>query len=201
MIEAQDYLDKAHFFIERARDFEARDRIQFRYHFETAIVWARSVTFVLQKQYSKVPGFTDWYVVEQGVLNSNPLAQFFKGKRNIVLKEKGVHLRKMVQAEMTAHVTIHATATIEVIRGSWRSKIRYFHQDVLADLMQRIRRIERRFSRKRPKQFPRRTLTTEHMCFVESPWDLEPALDLLDKYLELLQLLVNDAVTQFGDPG
>jgi len=38
------------------------------------------------------------------------------------------------------------------------------------------------------------------MYFVDEPWDKEPAIDLLDKYLKSLQLIVDNAVKQFAEP-
>ena len=194
MIEAQKCLDKARFFSDKAVAVETQDRTQFSYFFETAIVWARSVTLLLQKQYHRTPGFTDWYKSQRNVLSADQLAQFFLKERNFVLKEGSVSLRKVITVKMHASVGIEARVTVKVIRGSWRSKLRYLGQDTLADLKQRTEKIRRRLGRRKPKREPSTATTTEHMYFVKEPWDKEPAIDLLDRYLERLQLLVNNAV-------
>ncbi|MBA7631154.1 hypothetical protein ES703_38681 [subsurface metagenome] len=197
MIEAQKCLNKARFFFEKAVTVETQDRTQFCYFFETAIVWARSVTFLLQKQYNSTPTFKDWYESQQNALQADPLAKFFKDQRNFVLKERSVSVGKVVNVTMHAHIVMEATLTVKVIRGSWRSKIRYLRQDSLRDLKQRIEKIRRRLRRRKPKREPTTAVSTEHMYFVEEPWNKEPAIDLLDRYLERLQLLVDSAAEQF----
>lgn len=197
MILAQECLDKARFFSERARTVETENRTHFSHFFSTAIVWARSVTLLLQKQYRRNPGFTDWYESQQNALSADQLAQFFLKERNFVLKERNVSLRKVITVKMHASVGIEARMTVKVIRGSWRSKLRYLGQDTLADLKQRMEKIRRRLGRRKPKREPSTATTTEHMYFVKEPWDKEPAIDLLDRHLERLQFLVDNAVKQF----
>lgn len=191
---AQECLDKARFFSEKARTVETQDRTQFSYFFETAIVWARSVTLLLQKQYNSTPAFKDWYESQQSALGADPLAQFFLKTRNFVLKERSVSLRKVITMKAHVSVAVEATVTAKVIRGSLRSKLRYLRQDTLADLKQRMKKMTRRLRRRKPKREPTTAATTEHIYFVKEPWDKEPAIDLLNRYLERLQLLVNNAV-------
>ena len=200
MILAQECLDKARFFSERASAVETQNRTHFRYFFETAIVWARSVTWLLQKQYNRTPAFTDWYASQQSALQADQLARFFLEQRNFVLKQRNVSLRKVTTAELHESFGIEATVTVKVIRGSWRSKLRYLRQDILADLKQQMGKIRRRLRRRRPKREPTAATITEHVYFVEEPWDKEPAIDLLNRYLERLQLLVDNAVKQLGEP-
>ncbi len=194
---AQECLGKARFFSERARIVETQDRTQFSYFFETAIVWARSITFLLQKQYNRIPAFKEWYKSQQSELGADPLAQFFLETRNFVLKERNVSLRKVITIKAHVSVGVEVTATAKIIRGSLRSKLRYLRQDTLADLKQRMKKIRRHFRQRKPKREPTKATTTEHMYFVEKPWDKEPAIDLLDRYLERLQQLVDNAFKQF----
>lgn len=200
MILAQECIDKARFFSERARAVEKQDRTQFRYFFETAIVWARSVTLLLQKRYNKTPAFADWYASYQSALKADQLARFFLEQRNFVLKERSVSLRKVTNLELHESIVLSDIVTVKVIRGSWRSKLRHLRQDILVDLKQQMEKVRRRFRWRRPKQEPTAAVITEHMYFIEEPWDKEPAIDLLDRYLERLQLVVDNAVKQFGGP-
>ena len=113
-------------------------------------------------------------------------------------------LRKVISVTAHASLTFSATVTVKVIRGSWRRKLQYLYQDTLADLKQRMIKIKRYLRRKKPSVRKRTgestTATpTDHMYFVEKPWDKEPAIDLLDKYLERLQVIVNDAATHFAE--
>lgn len=202
MIEAQEYLNKAHFFSDKAVAVETQDRTQFTYFFETAIVWARSVTFVLQRQYSGTPGFEDWYKGQQSALGSDPLAKFFVNQRNFVLKQRSVSMRKVVTLKAHVVVGVRVTATVTVTRGSWRSKLRYLRQDSLANVKQRIGKIRRRLRRRKlrkPKREPTSDAAADRIYFVEEPWNKEPAIILLNRYLDLLHLLVDNAVKQFGE--
>lgn len=88
MILAQECLDKARFFSERAGAVETQDRTQFTYFFETAIVWARSVTLLLQKQYNRTPAFRGWYASQQNALQADQLAQFFLEAKELRFKAK-----------------------------------------------------------------------------------------------------------------
>lgn len=105
---------------------------------------------------------------------------------------------------MEAHVAVgvRVTANLEVMRGSWKRRLRYLHQDSLANVKQRIGKIRRRLRRRKPKK-PKRDSTpataADHIYFVEEPWNKEPAIVLLNRYLEVLQLLVDNAVKQFGE--
>lgn len=200
MIEAQKCLNKGRFFYDKAVAVEMQDRIQFSHFFETAIVWARSVTFLLQKQYNNTLGFKEWYESQQNALGADPLAQFFLNQRNFVLKEKSISVRKVVTMKAHVSIGVHVTATATVIRGSWRSKLRYLRQDFLAYLKQRIGAIRRRLRRKKRKRESTTVANIDHMYFVDAPWDKEPAIDLLDKYLKSLQLIVDNAVKQFAEP-
>ena len=53
---------------------------------------ARSVTFLLQKEFSKVEGFAEWWRKEQAVLRDDPAARFFIELRNYSQKEGRISL-------------------------------------------------------------------------------------------------------------
>lgn len=201
MILARDCLEKARFFAEKARAVEVEDRTQFRYFFETAIVWARSVTLLLQKEYSNTPGFEAWYENQQTELAKDTLAQFFLEQRNFTLKEGPVSLRKIVNIVITANVTVKATVKLKVIRGSWRSRLRHFPEDFLRPVMQKLGMMRKRLKPPRDKPESNQAVATEHLYFAHAPWDKEPALDLFGRYLGRLESLVNSAIKQFGKPG
>ena len=202
MVEAQHCLNKARFFSENAASVETQNRTQFLYFFESAVVWARSVTLLLQKQYVDCPSFAVWYESRRQMLEADPLARFLVVQRNYVLKQGGASVRKVVTA--TAHVTVGISVTVsaKVIRGSWKSGMRYLRQDSLDGIEQGIRRMKRRLHRTRPAK-PKRereaAMTVDRMRFAEQPWNNEPALVLLDKHLDVLQGIVDDVVRRFGD--
>ncbi len=200
MNSAREYIEKARFFVEKARIAETRDEVDFQNFLETAIVWARSVTFVLQTQYKRVPGFEDWYAKWQDQLGKDPLARFFLEQRNFVLKRKGVVLRKVTTVTVTLPILVETLVTAKVISSSWRSRLRYFPQDVLAGLRRRVTAFRRWLRSWQYKRQHTRVVIAERMFFVEEPWANEPALGLLEKHLQHLEILVKNVSKQFGDP-
>lgn len=53
---------------------------------------ARSVTFLLQKEFSKVDGFAEWWAHDRAVLDDDPAARFFLELRNYSQKEGRISL-------------------------------------------------------------------------------------------------------------
>lgn len=64
-----------------------RDSTSFGYELNAFLSAARSVTFLLQKELSKVDGFPDWWKTEQTALGSDEAARFFLELRNYSQKE------------------------------------------------------------------------------------------------------------------
>ncbi len=197
---AQDCLDKARFFSRKARSFESGDRTEFRYFLETAIVWARSVTFLMKKQYDSVPQFLSFYEQQKGELFNDSLSKFFLEQRNYVLKEGPVSLRKVVFASLHAVARVEGSLEIRVIRGSWRSRIRHFLPDIIWTVRQRIAGVKKRLPQRSHKPTPKDVGITERLYFSQAPWDKEPALDVFDRYLDCLQVLIKKVAERFGEP-
>jgi hypothetical protein len=74
-------LQEALFFLEKMEEFYTVNP-DFDYYFNAFISSGRSVTFVMQKEYSKIQGFEEWY--ENRVLNE---------KENTLLKKLSIDLR------------------------------------------------------------------------------------------------------------
>jgi hypothetical protein len=80
---------EAEYFLKRM----ARERGEaFGYNLNAFLSAARSVTFLLQKEYSKVDGFAEWWALEQATLADDPAARFFLELRNYSQKEGRVSL-------------------------------------------------------------------------------------------------------------
>jgi hypothetical protein len=66
----------------------ARERGEpFGYNLNAFLAAARSVTFLLQKEYSKIDGFAEWWTLEQATLAGDSAARFFLELRNYSQKE------------------------------------------------------------------------------------------------------------------
>lgn len=71
----------------------ARERGEpFGYNLNAFLSSARSVTFLLQKEYSKIDGFAEWWALEQASLAADSAARFFLKLRNYSQKEGRISL-------------------------------------------------------------------------------------------------------------
>lgn len=61
--------------------------VNFRYEFNAFVNCCRSVTFVLQKTFSKYEGFQEWYSEKQALLGDNSFAKSLNYLRNMNQKE------------------------------------------------------------------------------------------------------------------
>jgi hypothetical protein len=64
----------------------------FGYNLNAFLAAARSVTFLLQKEYSKIDNFAEWWTLEQATLAADPAARFFLELRNYSQKEGRISL-------------------------------------------------------------------------------------------------------------
>ena len=97
-------LAKARFFIDCAEETSSRDRHAFCHFLEAAIVFARSVTFHLQKELRHCDDFDSWYTPWQDRLRADLLSSFLMEQRNYVLKEGALGVNKHVAVELSATV-------------------------------------------------------------------------------------------------
>jgi len=71
----------------------ARERGEpFGYNLNAFLSAARSVTFLLQKEYSKIGGFAEWWALERANLAADPAARFFLELRNYSQKQGRISL-------------------------------------------------------------------------------------------------------------
>jgi hypothetical protein len=69
-----------------------RDRDRYGYELNAFLAAARSVTFLLQKEFARVPGFAGWWDGQRRLLSSDPAAAFFLKLRNFSQKEGRISL-------------------------------------------------------------------------------------------------------------
>lgn len=65
---------------------------RFGYELNAFLAAARSVTFLLQKEMARVPGFAEWWDGQRQLLSSDPAAVFFLKLRNFSQKEGRISL-------------------------------------------------------------------------------------------------------------
>jgi len=86
----EERLFEAEYFCTRMR--RARGSWSFGYDLNAFLSAARSTTFLMQKELSKVPGFADWWRARRARLGADPSARFFLELRNFSQKEGRVSL-------------------------------------------------------------------------------------------------------------
>lgn len=84
---ARNTLGKARFFLNQAELCETSDREAFEAYLAAAIVFARSITFHIQKEYRHQPNFENWYSHHEAKMRDDPICKFFIEKRNLIVKE------------------------------------------------------------------------------------------------------------------
>jgi hypothetical protein len=204
MSAAKGTLQRASFFVDRAEIVGPGDRVAFQHFLEAAIVFARSVTLHLQKEYSHNSGFDAWYDNWQQKLKADSLARFFLEQRNYVLKQGPLQISKHVVMHLQSTVTITGSLTIKVIRGHpwYRRSPHILWSDAFYPIRAKLRQLRQRLRRSRPaetKSSPAKS--TETLRFAEAPWSDHPALDLLRRYLRTLADVVEEAEKKFeGNP-
>lgn len=197
---AQDRILQGRFFLKEAEKVSLLDRDAFRYCIEAAIVAARSVTNLLQKQYHSIDGFPSWYAAKQDQLRGDPLSRFLVEKRNFVLKEGVANVKKHIQ--VTIHDDVYFTETIRVriVRGSFMGRIRHLPQDLIRPLKEKRADWKQQRQRRRREQAKSDTKTVEGYFFDEQEWVHTPAVDLLKSHIDTLESIVNEAAQLFGEP-
>ena len=86
----------------------------FRFNVEAAIVFARSVTFHIQKEFSARPDFEEWYSPWQKRLAASPTCAYFLEKRNFVLKQGRLNLCYNITLE--ERITVHEVTDAAITR-------------------------------------------------------------------------------------
>ena len=86
----EERLQEAEYFARRLSNPTDSDTVG--YELNAFLSAARSVTFILQKELSSVPGFEDWLNAERAELGKDPAACFFRNLRNYSQKEGRISL-------------------------------------------------------------------------------------------------------------
>lgn len=195
-------LGRANFFLDCAQANITSDRRAFEHFLEAAIVYGRSVTFHLQKEFSKYSGFDDWYREKQEEMGKDPLFRFFLGKRNYILKEGPVSIQKTIAVTISETVVASDFVEVKVIRGKpwYKRGPKILLEDLRAPLLQKYRKwkYERELSQRRKiRNLQQQTEVSEILHFEEPEWRSRPAMDLVREYLQKLTTVIDEAERRF----
>jgi len=199
---ARTTFEKARFFLGQGERIGTSDRWALESYIEATIIFARSVTFHLQKEYSKQEGFGSWYAEQRESMATNPLFVYFRDQRNFILKEGPVGIRKATTVSISATVTISSSLEAKVIRGKpwYRRSINILWQDIKLALLQKLRKwsYHWRLARQTGQQHAQNRVSAQERLHFDHPdWRDKSAFDLLNSYLDTLQVLVDEAEARF----
>jgi len=86
--ESRKALSRARFFLAKADQCSAEDRLEFEAFLEAAMVFARSALLRLEAKYKKHPRWKPWW----SALKANPDVEFFRTERNWIVPEAAPRL-------------------------------------------------------------------------------------------------------------
>jgi hypothetical protein len=167
---------------------------------EAAIVAARSVTLLMQKQYHGIEGFDKWYEMQQAKLDGDPLARFLLARRNFILKQGIAEIRKHVHVVIHDAASFSDSARVKIVPGSLKSRLKQIFQDPMIRYKEKWAEIKRQRECRRHQQVGNQSTITQAYYFMEKDWSNKPATELLKNQLDTLECIVNEASAKFGIP-
>ena len=201
---ARTTIGKARFFLDCAEAATPNQREAFCNNLEAAIVFARSITFHLQKEFADQQAFKEWYAIKQQVLSEDRLACFLLEQRNYILKEGPVATSHVVELSVMIPINISCSATLKVIRGApwYRRSFRILFRDAIYPIRSRWhdhqqRRREAVARAARASGTPITSQTRDQVYFSESEWRATPAVELVRLQLLVLESILNEAEARF----
>ena len=138
----------------------------------------------------------------QSTLRHDPLSRFLLEKRNYILKEGPIPLQRNIV--VTVDETVVASDFVEAEVG--RARLWYYRTPSMwwEDVRQAIRRPIRRWNqvreirRLKSRRAPAHSTMKEALIFDEPAWERTPAPEVIEKYLEQLEIIVNEAESRFS---
>jgi len=98
-------LDEAKYFLTRMAE-EVANREPFQYNLSAFLAAGRSVTCIMQKEFSKFVGFMQWYNSTLEVMNSDSLFKLMNKKRVMTIHQKPIRPR--------GHIDVTSKSTVSI---------------------------------------------------------------------------------------
>jgi hypothetical protein len=195
-------VEKARLFLAQARSADPDDRATTSANLEAAIVFGRSVTFHLQSQFAREPGFDAWYAQQQTLLRGQRLSRFLLEQRNYVLKVGPAIVHRIADIAITESVFVRDEVSVQVIRDQpwWRRSPKILVEDALYPWRQRFRLWRERREPRRAAENAGQSgsvTTSDELHFGEPEWKDTPALELVERHLDALAGIVAEAESRF----
>lgn len=120
---ARDKLNEAKYFLDRLSDLRA-ERDPFRYNLSAFLASARSVTWMMQKEYSTVDGFREWYEQKQAIMHADTEMKFLDDQRDKTVHMETLHPRAHVSLSIHDAVRITDSVTIVLTHADGSREVR-----------------------------------------------------------------------------
>jgi len=121
MTDTREKLLEAKYFLERMVENQDK-RDVFKYNLSAFLSAARSVTWIMQREFGKVPGFIEWYRIQQDKMRSDEKMRILGDKRHATTHEEPVRphaqvgvtvTERLIMTDSVSVVVTHADGTIE----------------------------------------------------------------------------------------
>jgi hypothetical protein len=201
---ASQTLEKARFFVNEARRANPSNSNAIANYLEAAIVFARSTTLHLQKQFAHTPGFEEWYQEQQRRLNNDRLSRFLLLQRNYLLKEGPAPVSQVIGISITDSVKFMTDIVdVRLMRSVpwYKTSPKTLFHDLINPLRQRVynwrqKRAQKNLAKDR-RDDSSGVVVRHDFYFADEEWKGTPALDLLDRYLATLEAIIKEAEGRF----
>lgn len=203
---ARKTLHKVHRFLDHAGQLEVNEAELYADLVEASIVFARSITFHLQKEFAHSPGFDEWWTEKRIILSEDKLSSFFLELRNVILKEGPPTMVRHIRAvDAVALAVAESNVHLKIVRAEpwWRRSIKITIADSRHVVTQFMRERFQAFCRQlkpyiKSDSPPTGSVTvSQHWYFDHRDWKDQGATDLLREYLTRLEPLIQEAERRF----
>jgi len=123
VMQAQFKLGEAKHFLEQMKN--SSDKEIFLFNLDAFLSASRSVTWVLQNEFSNDTRFQKWYNDKQREMQADPLLTFFKDMRNAAVKAAAPDV--MAQTHVSIVEVVRITETVSIRKISPDGKEEVFH--------------------------------------------------------------------------
>jgi hypothetical protein len=123
-MKALEQLDQAKYFFEQMK-LNVKDQNAFKHNLGAFLSSARSVTFVLQKEYAEDERFQKWYSEKQEDMRKDKLLRFFLDKRDYVIHESPIEPKGKVFITVYDTLTASESVTVTLKKPNGTEQIVY----------------------------------------------------------------------------
>ena len=117
MSATKEKLFEAKYFLDRMIESQDKRDI-FKYNLSAFLAAFRSVTMIMQNEFGEVPGFVDWYSVQEDRMKVDDRMKLLITKRTMTIHQKPVQPRALVSVSITEQpITITDGVSVVVTRA------------------------------------------------------------------------------------